>query len=1627
MMFIIPLKKTIRFVVSSIVLCSALFSFNSYSQTISFGSTGLINEGVLNPTSLDFGPDNRLYVSQQNGIIWAYTIERDNASAGNGEYTVIASEEITKIRTGIPNHNDLGVFNPSQQRLVTGILTAGTALNPILYVTSSDYLLGGGSGGNDSNLDTNSSMISKLEKINGVWEKTDLVRGLPRCEENHAINGLDMFEKGGETFLLVAQGGQTNKGAPSNNFAGTPEFFLSASILIVNLTQLESMPVYNDPRSNTNYVYDLPTLNDPTRVDIDNTHPDFPYPVGHPMYDAFIDLGDPFGGHNSLNQAFPEAGGPVQVFAPGFRNAYDILITENNRIYTSDNGPNALWGGVPRIYDNVTDVYLGDESTITYDPNLHYITNEMNESGSEFSEDPLHFIGTINDANGTYYGGHPKPIEAFPSRANVIAYEKISGSWVATDTYLVADLLVGSEGYFNPSFSIANFPDKPQLGEYLVDEPISSPKNNILDVKAASTNGIAEYTASNFGGVMQGNILTASFNGDINRYILNAAGDMVLQQEVPFNGFGSIPLDVIALGDEAIFPGTVWAVTYGANSITVFEPSDLICLQPGDIGYDALADNDGDGYTNQDELDNGTNICSQSSKPKDNDNDNISDLNDTDDDNDLILDVNDAFALDADNGTTTNLPIDYPFWNNDPGTGLFGLGFTGLMLNPAGTTDYLDQFNEAEMSFGGAAGKATVDAVSAGDAFEGFNNQDYGFQFGINVDSNSAPFTIHAKVESPYFGSGGIQNEPVDFQSYGMQIGTGDQDNYLKLVFMNGTLNNDMLNGLQLVLETNGVVTLNTTYDVPDIINSGSVDLFISIEDPATGTAQPFYSTDNGETLSLLGPTIILPSNFLDPLDTKGLAVGIISTSRSATTPNPFTATWDYIEAYENQNGVISINPTNLDFGLTPVNNAQRSKYIVLNNEGGPTDDVITVTALNFSGTNTALFTSDVSLPFNLNPGSSVKIPIDFISDNIAGIKTASMEIVHSGVNTGVTMSLTGELTDIYTPMVRINAGGPLVLASDGGPDWEDNTTTTGDSYTVSSGSSYSSTEVFYADRDASIPSYIDASTYYDVMHVQRSNSDPAYPMIFSIALPNGEYIVNLYFANLYNGTSEPGERVFSINLEDERLLDNFDISKEFGHRQAGLVQNNITVTDGVLEIRFFENIENPLINGIEILGIAYPELELQPIADRTSCELEISDFQAQGSGGNPLDNLTYSITGQPAGTDIEPTNGLIFGVIDETAVSGGPNSDGVYNVTVTVSKPGSLDVSESFVWTILDDTEAPIILCPDTITEVLPNGITEATISLTEPTATDNCSSTITYTGVRSDMLLLTDPYPLGDTIITWTATDASNNISLSCDQTITILEPILVSAKAYLQGASLNPNIGEETLMRDDLRLASLIPSTSPYTDGLVCNPAVFTVTGSNAIVDWIWIEIRDAITNTLVIDAKSGLLQRDGDIVDIDGFSPIYFEQLSDNYFVVINHRNHLGVMTAAAVTLSNVTTVINFTDSGTATFGLEAQTTFGMPIGILGMYGGDINGNNQTRYLGPNNDSASLKTIISNAPVNTTSSNYFPYNAYHSGDINLDGIVRYLGPGNDKGILKNIITNHPDNPSSNYYPVSEQVSN
>ena len=88
----------------------------------------------------------------------------------------------------------------------------------------------------------------------------------------------------------------------------------------------------------------------------------------------------------------------------------------------------------------------------------------------------------------------------------------------------------------------------------------------------------------------------------------------------------------------------------------------------------------------------------------------------------------------------------------------------------------------------------------------------------------------------------------------------------------------------------------------------------------------------------------------------------------------------------------------------------------------------------------------------------------------------------------------------------------------------------------------------------------------------------------FSYPVPNGNYIVKLHFAETYDAITAAGERVFSFNVEGKDFKDFDVLVKAGGPRRAYIESIPVEVTDGKLDITFTANIENPEINGIEIL-----------------------------------------------------------------------------------------------------------------------------------------------------------------------------------------------------------------------------------------------------------------------------------------------------------------------------------------------------------------------------------------------------------------------------------------------------------
>ncbi|WP_017342043.1 malectin domain-containing carbohydrate-binding protein, partial [Halorubrum sp. T3] len=828
----------------------------------SFQKSTLEGFSAGNPTAIDFGPGGRAYVSTQGGTVYALDVTR----TGENSYEVVNEVQIDAIKD-IPNHDDFGNHDVNRtKRQITGITAGGTAAEPVIYVSSSDAQIDVGD--DDDTKDTNSGAISRLTispGSDGTLQQSEvdhevLVLGLPRSEENHSPNGMDLSAD--EETLYLAVGGHTNKGAPSNNFGHTPEYALSAAILEIDLAQIADE---HQPKNLNDYDDDYPTL-------------DFYYGIPTIQNDDSTDGDDlPFGGNDGINQAKLIEGGPVQIYSAGYRNPYDLVVAESGQVYAADHGPNGGWGGQPADANGDT---TADAAAVT---------NHPNEDGSYTTSDQL-----VKVDEGDY-GGHPAPVRANPTGADI--YDS-NGEMVfdinASNSPVPASMVDPQEADYVPPTSGSPDPGAP-AGSANTMEFEDGDK-----VLFGPTGGTAQYTASNFGGAMDGDLLQVELGGDVERVELTEDGSTVKSVETIANTAG--PLGITAQGDDDEFAGTIWTADIGGNGVTVLEPVDY-GTEAGDGGGgatctgadDPALDEDGDGYDNADEIDAGTDPCSSASTPADFDGDGTSNLNDPDDDNDGLNDTEDPFAVDPNNGLDTTLPVQHDLSE----LSLFGengQGWTGVMTNG---TDYQALYDPTQMTVGGAAEVLTVEDVPQGDAYADTNTQQYAFQFG--VDPPTEPFTVESTVAS-------FPANPENYQSAGIYVGTGDQSDYAKLAVVADGGNG----GVEFAQEEGDSFTHQTSPDVVSDANVTGADTTLRLtvdpttdplpdngEDEVALTAE--YEVD-GETTDV--GTAAIPASWLDTSDGTGLAVGVISTSNGA--GSTFDATWtdigvDYVTPPENE------------------------------------------------------------------------------------------------------------------------------------------------------------------------------------------------------------------------------------------------------------------------------------------------------------------------------------------------------------------------------------------------------------------------------------------------------------------------------------------------------------------------------------------------------------------------------------------------------------------------------------------------------------------------------------------------------------------------------------------------------
>jgi hypothetical protein len=152
----------------------------------------------------------------------------------------------------------------------------------------------------------------------------------------------------------------------------------------------------------------------------------------------------------------------------------------------------------------------------------------------------------------------------------------------------------------------------------------------------------------------------------------------------------------------------------------------------------------------------------------------------------------------------------------------------------------------------------------------------------------------------------------------------------------------------------------------------------------------------------------------------------------------------------------------------------------------------------------------------------------------------------------------------------------------------------------------------------------------------------------------------------------------------------------------------------------------------------------------------------------------------------------------------------------------------------------------------------------------------------------------------------------------------------------------------MGTSLNSTGAIPLFQPYNStpwNYSGSESVLSIPNPN-VVDWVLIELRDAAdassaTPGTRIARQAAFILKDGSVVGTDGSSILQFNNsFSQQLFVIVWHRNHLGIMTANGVTASGGVYAYDYSTSESQVHG-GSNGYKNLTGSIWGMVAGDSN--------------------------------------------------------------------------------------
>ncbi|MEM1110155.1 MAG: malectin, partial [Planctomycetota bacterium] len=177
---------------------------------------------------------------------------------------------------------------------------------------------------------------------------------------------------------------------------------------------------------------------------------------------------------------------------------------------------------------------------------------------------------------------------------------------------------------------------------------------------------------------------------------------------------------------------------------------------------------------------------------------------------------------------------------------------------------------------------------------------------------------------------------------------------------------------------------------------------------------------------------------------------------------------------------------------------------------------------------------------------------------------------------------------------------------------------------------------------DPSVPAGTDAQLF----QTERWDPSSGEDLTYSLAVDNGDYEVDLYFADIFSGTQGVGERVFDIVLEGQTVADDFDVVAAAGGGFTGIVETySVAVSDGTIDLQFLHEVENPALKAILVRSVAVDPVD-PPTPNVIAPYIDLNGFLPG------IDTDTTFVVGQGPINVTPPDAGLADGDTDVVSLT---------------------------------------------------------------------------------------------------------------------------------------------------------------------------------------------------------------------------------------------------------------------------------------------------------------------------------------------------------------------------------------